>query len=47
MKIPAPPILAHEAAALELTVGDAISFQSLGHTAQFLKLLPSWASRNI
>lgn len=35
-KIPAPLILAQRAAAQELTVGDVISLQSLGHTAQFL-----------
>lgn len=35
-KIPAPLILAHGAATQELTVGDVISLQSLGHTDQFL-----------
>lgn len=35
MKIPTPLILAHGAAAQELTVGDVISLLSLGHMAQF------------
>jgi len=36
MKIPAPLILGHGAAAQKPTVGDVISLQSLGHTAPFL-----------
>lgn len=47
MKIPALLILAHGAAAQEPTVGDVISLQSLGHTAQFIRLVPSWAFRSI